>query len=898
MSRIETRGSLVRRVRRIFALPVREDVDRELTFHLAMRAQELRDEGWSPAEARREAERLFGDSARIAADCRRITHSHRRTRRRLDMLDALRQDLRFGLRSLWRAPSFTAVALATLALGIGATTAIFSVVNGVLLESLPYREPDRLLALWELSESGREMRVPHRNAVDWRERARSFEDMALYAGSAGQTTVEVGERAHRSVALLVSGNFFEVLGTTPVLGRNFLPEEARLGGDPAVVVSHGFWRRELGAPRRLDDSTVRFSGRTFRVVGVLAPEVRFPEGVDLYYPRELSVPTPSRTAHNWRVLGRLAPDASVERAREELDGVAREMKQAFGDEIDSVGAAVRPLRDDLVGEVRRPLLLLLAASAMVLLVAACNLASALLARAVSRQREMAIRSAIGAGRGRVARQLLTESVLLGSLGGALGLGVAWAVLQGLLALRPTGLPRLDEVALDARVLAFAVVVSVGTGLVFGLFPILRLLRTDLRLHLSEGSRHGGPGRGRAWNLLIGLEVSLALVLLVGSGLLLRSFHGLTRVDPGFEPDGVATFRVSVPDLDFPAEFDPETYLPIEERMAAWYALLLRELEGIPGTRAVGLINQLPFGGSDANGATLLEGWDEKDYRSSSYRVVGGDYFDALDIPILRGRVFGPQDVGGPHVVVVNEEFERAFFGENSALGERVLSFGMDIHWTEWMTVVGIVGDVRHRGPREEARPEIYVPVEQRAYRASSATVVAEASGAAVSGAALGQALRQRMAERFPGLPVEVRPMDSYASRQLDRDRFSLLLLGAFAALGLALAAVGIYGVVAYSVASRTRELGIRLALGARPSAIVAQVLRGVGWVVAAGMAVGLVGAWALGRALAGQLYGVQATDPTAFIAMAAVLAGVALLASWIPARRTTAIDPTEAMRAE
>ncbi len=886
---------MARRLRRILPLPVDEDVRRELELHVELRAEELEEQGWSPAEARHEALRLFGDYELIASDCRNVTTRHRRSRRLSDMFDALRQDLVFGFRALRRSPTFTAVALLTLALGIGATSAIFTVVDAVLFEPLPYEQPERLAALWELSENGRDMRIPHRNFVDWRERTRAFDSMAIYSGFGGTTTAEVPGRAPVRVRVSpVSVDFFRVMGSPAKLGRTFSTEESRLGAAPTVVVSHRFWSRHLGHTPSLDGAVIDFRGDTYQVIGVLPASFNFPAGVDLFYPSELSVPTEARTAHNWNVVGRLKPGVSLERAEQELDAVAKDLKATFGDETDAVGARVRDLREELVGDHRQSLLVLLVAAGMVLLVAASNLASTLLARSVERQREIAIRSAIGAGRLRVVRQLLTETLLLTLLGGLAGLGVAWAVLKVLLTLRPSGLPRLDEISLDGEVWLFTLGVSVLTGLLFGLFPVLRLRRVDLRESLSEGARHGGgPHRGRAWDLLVAGEVALALTLLVGAGLSVRSFHNLTTIDPGFDAGEVVTLQLTVPDLEFPAGFDVEALLPVEKEIATFFAAFLQDLQGMPGVESFGVINELPLSGSDSHGAVLLDGWDVKDYRSASYRVVAGDYFDALDIPIVRGRAFDQREVDGPQSVIINEAFARSFFPDQDPLSQRVQSYGMDIHYDEKMTVVGVVGDVLHRGLRGEPTPEIYVPMDQRAIRASTATLVLEGS---VDAAQIVPVLKQRLQQTHPTLPLQIKTMGSVVDKQLDRDRFSLLLIGAFATLALILAALGIYGVVAYSVARRTRELGIRIALGAAPKAVIRQLMVDVLRVVCLGAAVGWVGSYFLGKGLENRLHGVGSMDPMALVTMSLVLILAAAIACWIPARRTASIDPISAMR--
>ncbi|MEM7353743.1 MAG: ABC transporter permease [Acidobacteriota bacterium] len=882
------------RHRRIVDLPVAEDVGRELDFHLHMRACELEDAGWSPAEAQTEARRLFGHREGIAAECRTLASQHRRSRRRTDMLHALWQDLRHGLRVLIKNPRFTAVALVTLALGIGATTAIFSVVHGVLLAPLPYPEPHRLVTLQEVSDQGRRMNVGHANFVDWRTDSSSFEGMAIYSPWGGQSTILGGLSPVRAIATPVSADFFPLLGVEPRLGRTFLAEESRFGADPAVVVSHGFWRRQLGSTQDLDARPLRFGSRTYRVVGVMPEGFSFPEDAELWYPAELSHPAPSRTAHNWGVIARLATPATLAAARAEMQTIAERLQEAFSEENDAFAVQVTELHDRLVGGVRQPLMLLLGAAALVLLAASTNLASTLLARATARRKEMAIRAAIGAGRWRMVRQLLTESVVLTLLGGLAGLGLAWLLVEALLRLRPTSLPRLAEISIDHTVLLFTLAVSIATGLLFGLVPAARASRTDLRQVMSEGGR-AGARRGILWNLLVATEVALALVLLVGSGLLIRSFWELLAVEPGFATDQALTFQIAVPDIQVPDEFDLETMRREEAKAATFYDRFLPQIRAVPGVENLGFINNLPLSGFDANGAFIRQGQAMEDYSNASYRVVGGNYFETLGVPLLRGRLFDEREAAGPHTALVNQTFVDRYFDGEDPLGQRILSFGMDLWWEEWMTIVGVVGDVRHRGLARPARPELYVPYEQRAGRARSATVVVAPE---ISAAGVMEPLRARLRELYPDFPLSFTTMDSLIGRSVERERFLMLLLVSFAALALILSAIGIYGVVSYSVAQRTREIGVRIALGAAPGRVVRLVMRDVLAVAGVGLVAGLGLALGLSRWIESQLFETRATDPLTLTAMAVLMALAAVVASYLPARRTTGIDPILAIRDE
>ena len=810
------------------------------------------------------------------------------------MLHAFWQDLRYGARALVKNPRFTAVAMLTLALGIGATTAIFSVVHAVLLSPLPYPEPDRLVTLLELSDQGRSMAVGHANFVDWRQQSDSFEGMAVYSGWSGQSTILGGVAPVRAITVPVSADFFPLLGVQALLGRTFLPEESRFGGDPAVVVSQGFWRRQLGGTWDLDDRTLRFGSRTYRVVGVMPEAFRFPAGAELWYPAELSQPMTSRTAHNWNVVARLRPGATLAAARSEMNAIAQRLQTAFADDNDAFGVRVTALRERLVGGVRRPLTLLLGAAVLVLLAASTNLASTLLARAAARQQEMAIRTAIGAGRLRMIRQLLTETVLLTSLGGLAGLGLASVLVRGLLQLRPASLPRLDEVSIDGNVLLFTLAVSVATGLLFGLFPALRASRTDLRQVMTEGPRAGNR-RGWLWNVLVGTEVALALVLLVGSSLLIKSFWKLVAVEPGFTADEILTFQVAVPDIQLPDDWNIEEMRREEEKMAAFYREFLPRIAAVAGVESLGFINNLPLSGADASGAFIRQGQQQEDYSNASYRVVGGDYFQALGVPLVRGRLFDDRDAAGPHTVLVNQTFVDRYFADEDPLGQPILSFGMDLWQEDWMTIVGVVGDVRHRGLDRPARPELYVPYEQRASRARGATIVVRP---AISAASVMEPIRARLRQLYPQFPVSFTTMDSWIGRSLERERFLMLLLASFATLALLLSAIGIYGVVSYSVAHRSREIGIRIALGASPAKVKRLVMRDTLSIAAAGLVVGLGLAIGLSRWIESQLFETSATDPLLLSAMVATMALAAVAASYLPARRTTAIDPILAIRDE
>lgn len=812
------------------------------------------------------------------------------------MFETLWQDLRYGARTLGKSPGFVIVSVLSMALGIGATSAFFSVLHGVLWAPLPYPEPERLMTLAEVSDRGKILRVSHANFSDWRAYSRSFESMALYSDWDSLTTILGGTAPTRSLAVSVSQDFFPTFGVEPLLGRSFTPEESRFGADPTVVVSHSFWQRHLGGGA-LEGKTLRFDGRNYRVVGVMPADFGFPEGAELWLPQELNKPSSSRTVHNWRVVARLSPDATISLARSEMSALARHLMADHGGDDNAADVQVEGLLEKTVEHVRRPLAFLWGASALVLLVASSNLASTLLARAVVRQREIAVRTAMGAHRLRVVRQLVTETVLLTTLGGLAGLGLAAGLVRALRVLGPTDIPRLGEIGIDANVLVFTLGVSLLTGLVFGLFPAIQASKVDLRSAISECAHGGtsGRGRGRMWNVLVGTEVAMALMLLMVSGLLIKSFWELVSVEPGFTAKEVLTFDVSVPDIQLPEEFDLKTYRSWEVKMAVFYREFLQGLQGIPGAEHIGFVNNLPLSGLDVNGSMKRQDWPlDKDF-NASYRVIGGDYFAAMGIPVLEGRSFDARDDGGPQVAIINQTFAKNYFPDEDPVGKRILCNGSDLNWVDFMTIVGVVGDVRHQGLGREPRPEFYVPFVQRAYRAKTSVMVVKAETTAAS---LMGPLRSRIRELFPELPIEFVTMETRLIDSVERERFTMLLLVGFAALALVLAAIGIYGVVSYSVVQRTREMGIRIALGAGPAHVLGLVVRDVLQVVALGSLAGVGGAFALSRLIQSQLFLTSATDPAVFLAMLLVLGVVVAGATYAPARRAMEGDPLLAIRTE
>lgn len=800
-------------------------------------------------------------------------------------LDRAFQDLRYGARNLRRRPGFTAAAVATIALGVGANSGVFSVIHGVLLSELPWPEPQRLVAAWELNRRSFEMASAYGNFLDWK-KARSFEALAAYA--LDSPTVLGGDEAVVAQAAAVGGGFFRVLGVRPIAGRLPLAEEHVAGGRPVAVVSERFFRDRLGGnAAELERRRLDLWGMSFEVVGVVPDALAFPAATEIWAPLELHSPQPVRTAHNFRVIGRLVPGVSIAQAQLELDTITKAIVSEEPSDYLPAGALVRPLKAEITGRARRPLWVLLGATGLVLLVAGSNLASAFLARSLERRGEISVRAWLGASTARLLGPLVAESVLLSLAGAALGVLLAAALREYLLALAPAGLPRLEQVRIDVPVLAFALGLSAATAFLFGVAPSLRLARRSSGLAAWSGRATVERHQLRAWNALVAVEVALALVLLVGAGLLVRTLGELLLIEPGFTTERVATVSVSLPSSRYAEPAAIESY----------FGGALRELAALPGVRKVGVTSAPPFSGFNPTGQMRVEGGPLTTL-DGAYRAVRGEYFDALGIPLLRGRVLDERDrAGAGYTAVVSKAFaERAWPGQDP-LGKQVDAAGMDELWQQgvWATVVGVVGDVRHGDLTSPIEPAAYFPALQRPQSITQATITVATSG---EPAALLEALRRTCLEVDAEVPARVGTLRERRARSVAEQRFALQLLGGFAALALLLAAVGIAGVVTYAVARRRRELGVRIALGGRRDQVLRFVLGRFLRVVAVGLVAGIALAAALTRFLGSLLYGVAPTDPLTFGGVIVVLALIALVASYLPARRVLAIEPAEVLRGE
>jgi putative ABC transport system permease protein len=800
--------------------------------------------------------------------------------------DEMFQDLRFGLRMLLKHKGFTLIAIFTLALGIGANTAIFTVINAVLLRPLPFAEPERLLWIGGWLGNDKEQGVTPADFLDYREQSQSFAQLAASVSDGIAMNLSGGGEPERLKGGYVTANYLDVFGVKPALGRTFVAEEGMEGSELVAVLSHSLWRRRFGADPSIINQKITLDKRRFTVIGVMPPQFQYPPGVEIWQP--FSFPASpqsafrSREFHFLRPIARLKPGVSRAQAQAEVETIARRLQALYPKTNANQSLFLMPLQDRLVGNVRLTLLTLLGAVGCVLLIACANVANLLLARASARGREIAVRAALGASRGRVVRQLLTESLALALLGGLVGALLAkWGV--GLLvALSSAYLPRADEVHINAPVFGFTLAVALFTGLLFGLAPALQSARLDLTEALKEGGKGAGGGtrRHRKLNLLVVGEVALAVVLLIGAGLLINSFIRLQQVSPGFDEKNLLTARIDVPNPYGQPEKKAQFFDQLQQRVAA-----------LPGVEAVGLVTELPLASQSSDFTFKIEGRPEPPPGQSPHadiRNINHDYFRAMRIPLRKGRNFTEADVrDNAKVVLISDELAQRYFAGEDPLGQRLLAGSLS---RESYVIIGIVGDIRHRGLDSGLRQTIYFP----SLRLGYTNLVIRTSNDPVS---LAAAVRREVAALDPNQPVaNIKTMERWVSESVDQPRFRTLLLGLFSAVALLLSMVGIYGVMSYAVSQRTHELGVRMALGARSTDVLRLVIGQGMRLAGAGIAIGLVAAFALTRLIKDLLFGVRATDPMTFAAITLLLTGVALLACYLPARRATKVDPMVALR--
>ena len=814
-------------------------------------------------------------------------------------MNSMVRDLKYAMRMLARSPGFAVTAIVILGLGIGAMTAIFTVVNGVLIRPLPYPHSDRIVWLRELSAKGHQMAVAGPNFRDIHERSRSFKALAAVSGGEPVTVLGAAE-PERSTEATVSADFFRVMGVQPARGRAFLPEEQVLGASPAVIVSHAFWERAL-AGGSIAGKTLSFDGRVYSVVGVMPDGFDYPRSTELWTPAGIEADGESRTAHNWSVVGRLADGVSLQRARADISNIAHRLKAQYGSDIDMTDASLQPLRDEIVGNVRTPLLVFLGATAVLLLIAVANVSNLLLARLAVRRQEIAVRVALGAGFRSLIQQLMAESLVLSLVSGVAGVVLAYVGTALLLALHPTYLPRIGDVGVNGTVLLFAFGVSLVVAVALSVMAAFSGVPRDIRGALAGGQRTlAGSGSGRiARDVLVVVQTGLTLVLLAGAALMGRSILRLLTVDTGFRTQDVLVMNVAASSPDDPA------------RVGSFNERLLAQLRAAPGVRAVGAVNAFPLQDGGANGTyLLLNAPDEvktmdqfgalaKDPSRSGnadWRVASAGYFEAMHIPLIKGRLFDESDAADAPVTVavVSESFAKRQWPGQNPLG-RLIQYGNMDEDIRALRVVGVVGDVRAISMTQAPEPTFYAYYRQRPGGMRESHIAIWTSGDPSSMIPTARSVLKRVDPNVP--PTFITVQQVIGTSTADR-RFSFLLLGVFGATALVLAITGMYAVVSYLVTQRTREIGVRMAFGAHSSDVLRLVMGRGAMLALVGIGLGLVAALALTRVSASMLYGVTATDPVAYVAGALLLATVAVFASYVPARRATMLEPVDALRDE
>jgi putative ABC transport system permease protein len=858
---------------------VDRELDEELQYHLQRETDQALNAGLPPEEARYAARRAMGAIAKSKEESRDA--------RRVNFLDDLVRDLQYAGRSMRRSPGFAALAVLIMALGIGANTAVFSVVNAVLLKPLAYRDPDRIVTLStrliEDPADAEQISIP--NFEDWHEQSSSFDSMAYYGSR--EVPVMAGATAEYARGTEVGPEFFRVFAVEPLIGRFFTAEEMKPASGGAALISYTYWQNHFGGNPQALGQVVRVYGRPFPIAGVLPPGFGFPDKTDLWVPARISPDDLKyRMAQNWLAVGRLKPGVPLERAQAEMSSIAGRLAQQYPESNKGRTAAVTRMRDQIVGDVRLTLYLLFGAVSVVLLIACANTATLLLGKATARTREVAVRAALGASRRRIVRQLVTESVLLASVAGACGLLLAYWGSDALVALAPAGLPRLTEIGIDRWVLAFTLAVSIITSLLFGLVPALYASQVDLNEALKQAGTRSviAGGMVRMRGVLVVAEIALAVVLLSGAGLLIKSFVALHNVALGFRPENMLVMRATVP-------------APMQAQAATgFFQDLLPKIANIPGVLSAGA-TMAPPGNIDSSGGILIDQMPaQPDWLSAptaALSVIAPGTFRALGIPLESGRDFSDADTAGrPLVAVVNEALVRKSFPGQNPIGRTIFC---PFDSFQGMTVIGVVGDVRQLGPAREPMPECYMTYLQHGFNGNTLSIVARTVG---DPTALEQTLRRMAHDTAPDVPVKFTTMESVISENIAAPRFRTLLFGVFAGLAVCLAMAGVYGVMAYAVSQRSNEIGLRMALGASTGSVLRLILRQGLILAGAGLALGLAAAVAGARLLTSMLFQVQPNDPWVYLAIAILLGVVALVASYVPARRASKIDPLTALRQE
>ena len=804
----------------------------------------------------------------------------------------MQADFRDALRQLWKAPGFTATAVLTLALGIGANTAVFSVVDQVLLHPLPYPDSDRIVKVAQTFEGVSTEDASPANYLDWVSEDQLSQNQAFLhmAASRGwQGSLSTGDRPERVKGTMTTPNFFPLFGINPILGRALEASDAQSGNDHVVVLGYGLWQRYFAGDRALVGKNIQLNGEPYTVVGVMPPNFSPDEDGELWLPSPWGVPThplsPDKDPRQFRdrnyidVWARLNRGVTAQQARAELDTIGRRLETQYPDANEKTGITFLPLHEYVVGDIRPVLLVLLAAVVVVLLIGCANVANLLLARATARAREISIRTTLGASRRRLLRQLLTESVLLALLGGVLGLLLAIVTVPSLLALSPPDIREFTQIGINREVLAFSFLASILCGVIFGLIPALQSSRSNPNEFLKEGERGSTANHGRTRSALVIAEVGLSLVLLVGAGLLVKSFARLMDVSPGFDPDHLLTFNLALPSSTDPAH------------QLAFYQQVLQRLQALPGVQVAGAVSRLPLAGGNST-RTFKSPGIENEY-SADVRVSTPDYFRTMGIPLLKGRRFSESDLAGSHnVAVVNEALARTVFPGQDPIGKQLTNFGPD---KLTLLIIGVVGNVRHVGLNTDPHSEVYQLLGQAQWP-SMLVAIRSATSDPTSVTSAAQNVVWSVNKDVP--LASVRTMQEVIANSVQRRRFSMLLLTIFAAVAMLLAAIGLYGVMSYAVAQRTKEIGIRMALGARRPDVLALVVRQGMTLVLMGIAAGTLLSLGMTRLISGMLFGITATDPLTFAGVAVLLGTVAFFANYLPARRAASVDPMVALRYE
>jgi putative ABC transport system permease protein len=896
----EWKAEIRRQLANLKLAPAREaEIVEELAQHMELLYEELLSDGATPQEAGRAILEELRENQSLARDLRRVERQIAPepmvpgTNWRKSMIADLWQDLRYGVRMLRKNPGFTLIAVVTLALGIGANTAIFSVVNTVLLRPLPYPDPDRLMMIRETKlPQLPDFSVSPGNFLDWQKQNSVFERLVAI-GPAPFSLTGAGD-PERLSGMRVSEGFCEMLGAQPQIGRNFLPEEDQPGHNNVVILSQGLWQRRFGGDPNILNQPITLDGQSYTVIGVMPPTFYFVDRAnDLWTPMAFTAgQAQNHGGHSLAAIGLLKPGITLDQARTEMGMIAERLASQYPDVNTGWSVKITPLLEFTVKSIRPALLVLLGAVIFVLLIACANVANLLLARAAGRQKEIAIRTALGASRWRIVRQLLTESVLLALVGGVLGLLLAKWGTEILLTLAPQDLPRISDVSLDGRVLVFTATVTLLTGVIFGLIPALQVSKPNLSETMKEGGRGSTEGgRGQlVRNALVVLEVASALVLLVGAGLMIKSFTRLQKVEVGFEADSVLTVSLALPKSKYPEE----------NRQVAFYQQLLEKVGRLPGVRTAGATSGVPLSNEDFVLAFLIQGQPAQapgPGQTTNYYSVSADYFKAMGIRLIRGRLFTERDaINAPLVAIINETMARNLFPDEDPIGKRI-TFDVNQDKPAWLEIVGIVGDVKHYGLDKATTMQTYGPYTQQTL--SYMTLVVRAAGDPEN---LTAAIRREVLSLDKEQPISnIRTLDQLVSTSIAQQQFSMLLFGIFAAAAMILASIGIYGVLSYSVTQRTHEIGIRLALGAQTSDVLRLVVRQGLLLTIVGIAGGIAAALTLAKLLTSfseLLYEVKATDPLTFGLVAFGLLLIAFAACYLPARRATKVDPMIALRGE